>query len=92
MVEHQGAESEGVRFDYAWGVRIFSLLHARDKTNFFAEFKFTISLILSWDHPFKQTQRPDHLATLPPPDAIATCSTRKVFNSIKPPFQAQTTC
>ena len=30
--EHRSAESEGLRFDSSWGLRIFSLSHARDKT------------------------------------------------------------
>ena len=33
MVEHRSAVSEGLRFDSSWGLRIFSLSHARDKTN-----------------------------------------------------------
>ena len=32
VVEHRNAESEGLRFDSSWGIRIFSLSHARDKT------------------------------------------------------------
>ena len=32
VVEHGSAESEGLRFDSSWGLRIFSLSHARDKT------------------------------------------------------------
>ena len=32
VVEHRSAESEGLRFDSSWGLRIFSLSHARDKT------------------------------------------------------------
>ena len=31
-LEHPSAESEGLRFDSSWGLRIFSLSHARDKT------------------------------------------------------------
>ena len=31
-LEHRNAESEGLRFDTSWGLRIFSLSHARDKT------------------------------------------------------------
>ena len=31
VVEHQSAESEGLRVDSSWGLRIFSLSHARDK-------------------------------------------------------------
>ena len=31
VVEHRSAESEGLRFDSSWGLRIFSLSHARDK-------------------------------------------------------------
>ena len=31
-LEHRSAESEGLRFDSSWGLRIFSLSHARDKT------------------------------------------------------------
>ena len=32
VVQHRNAESEGLRFDSSWGIRIFSLSHARDKT------------------------------------------------------------
>ena len=32
VVEHRSAESEGLRFDSSWELRIFSLSHARDKT------------------------------------------------------------
>ena len=32
VVEHWSAESEGLRFDSSWGLRIFSLSHAYDKT------------------------------------------------------------
>ena len=32
VVDHRSAESEGLRFDFSWGLRIFSLSHARDKT------------------------------------------------------------
>ena len=44
VVEHRSAESEGLRFDSLWGLRIFSLSHARDKTKniflyFFTELK-----------------------------------------------------
>ena len=31
-LEHRSAESEDLRFDSSWGLRIFSLSHARDKT------------------------------------------------------------
>ena len=31
MVEHRSAESEGLSFDSSWGLRIFSLSHARDE-------------------------------------------------------------
>ena len=30
--ENRSAESEGLRFDSSWGLRIFSSSHARDKT------------------------------------------------------------
>ena len=33
MVEHRSAESEGLRFDSSWGLKIVSLSRARDKTN-----------------------------------------------------------
>ena len=44
MVEHRNAESEGLRFDSSWGLRIFSLSHAHDKAKniflyFFNELK-----------------------------------------------------
>ena len=32
VVRLVGAESEGLRFDSSWGLRIFSLSHAQDKT------------------------------------------------------------
>ena len=32
VVEHRSAESEGLRFDSSWVLRIFSLSHARGKT------------------------------------------------------------
>ena len=31
-LEHRSAESEGLRFDFSWILRKFSLSHARDKT------------------------------------------------------------
>ena len=31
-LEHRSAECEDLRFDSSWGLRIFSLSHARDKT------------------------------------------------------------
>ena len=31
-LEHRSAESEGLRFDSSWRLRIVSLSHARDKT------------------------------------------------------------
>ena len=41
-LEHQSPESEGLRFDSLWGLRIFSLSHARDKTkNIFLYFVLT---------------------------------------------------
>ena len=43
-VEHQSAESGGLRFNSSWGLRIFSFSHTRDKTEnmflyFFTELK-----------------------------------------------------
>ena len=35
VVEHWSVESEGLRFDSSWGLRIFSLSHAHYKTNVF---------------------------------------------------------
>ena len=32
VVEHRSVESEGLRFGSSWGLRIFSLSYARDKT------------------------------------------------------------
>ena len=32
VVEHRSTESKGLRFDSLWGLRIFSLSHARDET------------------------------------------------------------
>ena len=41
-LEHQSPESEVLRFDSLWGLRIFSLSHARDKTkNIFLYFVLT---------------------------------------------------
>ena len=31
-LEHRSAESEGLRFDFSWILKIFYLSHARDKT------------------------------------------------------------
>ena len=31
-LEHRSAESKGLRFDSSWGLKFFSLSHARDKT------------------------------------------------------------
>ena len=48
VIEHRSAESEGLRFDSSWGLRIFSLSHARQKTSFSISLpssKLTISLI-----------------------------------------------
>ena len=48
VIEHRSAESEGLRFDSSWGLRIFSLSHARQKTYFSISLpssKLTISLI-----------------------------------------------
>ena len=44
VVEHSSAESEGLRFDSSWGLRIFSFSHAREMTKniflyFFTELK-----------------------------------------------------
>ena len=50
-LEHRSAEFEGLKLDYSWGLRIFSLSHSRDKTkkasfsNFLPSSKLTISLI-----------------------------------------------
>ena len=32
VIEHHSAESKGLKFDSSWGLRNFSLSHARDKT------------------------------------------------------------
>ena len=48
VIEHRSAESEGLRFDSSWGLRIFSLSHTRQKTYFSISLpssKLTISLI-----------------------------------------------
>ena len=53
VVEHWNAESEGLRFDSSWGLRNFSLSHARDKTKnillyFFTKLRtYHLSLFLS---------------------------------------------
>ena len=45
VIGHPSAESEGLRFDSSWGLRIFSFSHAREMTKehiflfFFTEFK-----------------------------------------------------
>ena len=41
VVEHRNAESEGLRFDSLWGLRMFSLSHARDKTKNIFLYTFT---------------------------------------------------
>ena len=49
VVEHRRAESEDLRFDFSWGLRIFSLSHVCDKMkNIFLYFvtELTISVIL----------------------------------------------
>ena len=47
VVEHQSAESEGLRVDSSWGLRIFSLSHARDKTkNIFLDIEIVIRVII----------------------------------------------
>ena len=38
VVEYRSAESEGLRFISSWGLRIFSLSHARDKTKYISLF------------------------------------------------------
>ena len=48
IVEHRSAASEGLRFDSSWGLRIFSLSLARQKTSFsisLSSSKLTISII-----------------------------------------------
>ena len=48
VIEHRSAASEGLRFDSSWGLRIFSLSHARQKTSFSISLpssKLTISII-----------------------------------------------
>ena len=51
VVEHRSAETESLRFDSSWELRIVSLSHARDKTKnvfyFLLSSKLTIFLILS---------------------------------------------
>ena len=39
--EHRDAESEGLRFDSSWGLRVFSLSHACDKTKNIFPYFFT---------------------------------------------------
>ena len=48
IIEYWSAESEGLRFDSSWGLRIFSLSHARDKTKkiFLYIFHYMISKII----------------------------------------------
>ena len=50
VVEHRSAETESLRFDSSWELRIVSLSHARDKTKnvfyFLLSSKLTIFLIL----------------------------------------------
>ena len=48
VVEHRSAESDGLRFDSSWELRIFSLSHARGEKN--------LSLLLFNTH--KGTQKP----------------------------------
>ena len=66
MVEHRSAESEDLRFNSSWGLRIFSLSHARDKTKniflyFFTELR-TYHLSYSIYLPcFKSFSRKRHI-------------------------------
>ena len=44
---HRSAESKGLRFDSSWGLRIFCLSHARDKTkkqNIFLWLQFSLTM------------------------------------------------
>ena len=44
---HRSAESEGLRFDSSWGLRIFCLSHARDETkkqNIFLWLQFSLTM------------------------------------------------
>ena len=55
MVEHRSAESEGLRFRSSWGLRFYSLSHARDKTKTYfsislPSLKLTISPISIYKH------------------------------------------
>ena len=47
VVEHRSEESEGLRFDSSWELRIFSLSHARDnnKTSFLISYIANVLLL-----------------------------------------------
>ena len=51
FLEHRSAESEGLRFDSSWGLRIFSLSHAwqDEKTSFFNNWiAYIFQLLWRW--------------------------------------------
>ena len=57
---HQSAESKGLRFDSSWGLRIFSLSHARDKTkkqNIFLWLQFSLTMSSHCGSPLSMVTR-----------------------------------
>ena len=48
MVEHQSAESEGLRFDSSWELRVFSFSHAREKMKNIFLLAMVTKMIPTW--------------------------------------------
>ena len=75
MVEHQSAESEGLRFDSSWELRVFSLSHAREKMKsiflyFFTKLKtyhpsYSIYKIFSTCHGDQNDSNLEHCSSRP---------------------------
>ena len=51
FLEHWSAESEGLRFDSSWGLRIFPSYHARDKAKNISLYKCLSSGFLQYELP-----------------------------------------
>ena len=61
VIEHWSTESEGLRFDSSWGLRIISLSHARDKTKIYHSLKLTF---LGFTCPLKFTRQPNNYSKM----------------------------
>ena len=61
VIEHWSTESEGLRFDSSWGLRIISLSHARDKTKKYHSLKLTF---LGFTCPLKFTRQPNNYSKM----------------------------